>query len=250
MNCFYLRLKATKTKILVILPPSLRHTIRIKGTFINGSCIRFDESAKNLGVVIDDELTFREHVGKVVTSCNITIRKLSKIKEFLTYEQLRTAVSAYIFSLLDYCNSLFYGIQEDLLDKLQSVQNCAARLVKGKNKFKGSTAEFIRKCHWLRVRERIIFKICLLVHKCLYGSAPACLKEKLKYSGSDRTMKLVQPTHEGTYGGRCFARVGPKLWNLLPLKIRAEKELLEFKKSSKTFLFDGFYEYQQKIKAK
>ena len=250
MNCFYLRLNATKTKILVILPPSLRHTIRIKGTFINGSCIRFDESAKNLGVVIDDELTFREHVGKVVTSCNITIRKLSKIKEFLTYEQLRTAVSAYIFSLLDYCNSLFYGIQEDLLDKLQSVQNCAARLVKGKNKFKGSTAEFIRKCHWLRVRERIIFKICLLVHKCLYGSAPACLKEKLKYSGSDRTMKLVQPTHEGTYGGRCFARVGPKLWNLLPLKIRAEKEVLEFKKSLKTFLCDSFYEYQPKIKEK
>ena len=86
--------------------------------------------------------------------------------------------------------------------------------MKGKNKFKGSTAEFIRKCHWLRVRERIIFKICLLVHKCLYGSAPKCLKEMLQYSGSNRTMKLIQPTHKGTYGSRCFARVAPKLWNV------------------------------------
>ena len=248
MNSFYLRLNATKTKILVIIPPSLRNAIKIKGTFIDGSCIRFDNSAKNLGVVIDDELTFREHVGKLVTSCNITIRKLSKIKDFLTYEQLRTAVCSFIFSTLDYCNALLYGIQEELLDKLQSVQNSAARLVKGKNKFKGSTSEFIRKCHWLRIRERIVFKICLLVHKCLHGSAPACLKEMLNYSGSDRTMKLIQPTHKGSHGSRSFARVAPKLWNLLPLHLRTEKDVSNFKKSLKTFLFDGFHEFQQKIK--
>ena len=84
MDSFYLRLNATKTKILVITPPSLSHTIKIKGTFLDGSCIRFDNSAKNLGVVIDNELTFKDHIGKLVTSCNITIRKLSKIKDFLT----------------------------------------------------------------------------------------------------------------------------------------------------------------------
>ena len=184
----------------------------------------------------------------MVKSCNITVRKLSKIKDFLTYEQLRTAVCSYIFSTIDYCNSLLYGIQSDLLDKLQSVQNSAARLVKGKNKFKGSTAEFIRKCHWLRVRERIVFKICLLVHKCLHGSAPECLREMLQYSGSERTMKLIQPTHKGAYGSRSFARVGPKLWNLLPLKIRMEKDIEDFKKGLKTFLFDGFHAFEQKVK--
>ena len=248
MDCFYLRLNATKTKILVVAPPALRNSLKIKGTFINGSCIRFDTSAKNLGVILDDELTFREHVGKMVVSCNITIRKLSKIKDFLTYEQLRTAVCTYIFSVLDYCNSLLYGIQSDLMDKLQSVQNSAARLVKGKSKFRGSTAEFIRKCHWLRVKERIVFKICLLVHKCLYGSAPKCLKEMITYSGSERTKKLVQPTHKGSFGSRSFGRVGPKLWNLLPLNLRTETDTSKFKKDLKTFLFDGFFDFEQKIK--
>ena len=247
MNCFYLRLNATKTKILVIVPPSLRDTIKIKGTFIKGNCIRFDETAKNLGVVIDDELSFREQINKIVASCFTVIRKLSKIKEFLTYEQLRTAVSAFVFSVLDYCNSLYFGIQTELIDKLQSVQNSAARLVRGKSGFKGSTAEFIRKCHWLRVKERIIFKICLLVHKCLYGKAPQCLKELLTYVGSTRTMKLMQPTYRGRYGSRCFGRVGPKLWNLLPLKMRLEKDVTEFKKQLKTFLFDGSHQLEQKI---
>ena len=198
-------------------------------------------------MVIDDELSFREHIGKVVASCYSVIRKLSKIKDFLTYEQLRTAVSAFVFSVLDYCNSLFFGIQTELIDKLQSVQNSAARLVKGKNGFKGSTSEFIRKCHWLRVKERIIFKICLLVHKCLYGKAPKCLRDMLNYVGSTRTMKLVQPTYKGSFGSRCFGRVGPKLWNLLPLKMRLEKDVVNFKKQLKTFLFDGFHHFEQKI---
>ena len=143
---------------------------------------------------------------------------------------------------------VLYRIQSDLMEKLLSVQNSAARLVKGKSKFNGSTAEFIRKCHRLRVRERIVFKICLLVHKCLHGSAPKCLKDLLNYSGSERTKKLVQPTFKGSYGSRSFGRVAPKLWNLLPLKIRSETDVDEFKKSLKTFLFDGFHEFEQKIK--
>ena len=247
MNSYFLKLNASKTKILIIAPPSLRHTIKIQGTFIEEACIRFDRNAKNLGVIIDDELSFKEHIGKVVTSCFVVIRKLSKIKEFLTFEQLRTAVSAFIFSVLDYCNSLFFGLEANLIDKLQSVQNAAARLVKGRNGFKGSTSEFIRKCHWLRVKERIVFKICLVVHKCLHGKAPKCLTELLKYSGSSRTMKLEQPAYKGSFGSRCFRRVGPKVWNLLPMKIRVEKDTEEFKKQLKTFLFDGFHHFEQKL---
>ena len=167
MDSFFLRLNATKTKILVIAPESLNNSIVLKGTFIGETCIRFVESAKNLGVILDNELTFKEHVEKLAKACLMIIRKLSKIRDFLTYEQLRTAVSALIFSRLDYCNSLFFEVSEDLLSKMQCVQNSAARLVKGKNKcFRGSTAEFIRSCNWLRVRERIVFKIALLVHKC------------------------------------------------------------------------------------
>ena len=92
-----------------------------------------------------------------------------------------------------------------------------------------------------------MFKICLLVHKCLYGKAPKCLKEMLIYVGSERTLKLVQPKYKGSFGGRCFGRIGPKLWNLLPLKIRGEKDVDEFKKKLKTFLFDGFHLFEQKM---
>ena len=172
MNSYFLKLNASKTQIMIVLPPALRQTIKVKGTFINGVCIRFVNHAKNLGVLLDDELSFKEQVSKLVSSCFMVIRKLSKIKDFLSYEQLRTAVSTLVFSKLDYCNSLYFGINADLINKMQYVQNCAARLVRWKKKFCGSTADFIRECHWLPVKERIVFKICLLVHKCLFGTSP------------------------------------------------------------------------------
>ena len=60
-------------------------------------------------------------------------------------------------------------------------------------------------------------------------------------------MKLEQPAFKGSFGSRCFGRVGPKVWNLLPMKIRVERDTVEFKKQLKTFLFDGFYHFEQKM---
>ena len=248
MNAFSLRLNATKTKILVITPSSLRDVIVIQGTFIDGTCIRFDRSAKNLGVIIDNELTFKYHIDKIVRACFGNIRKLSKIRDFLTFEEMRTSVSALVFSPMDYCNSLFYGISEELLSRLQSVQNCAARLVRGKRKKKCSTKEFIRECHWLRVKERIAYKICLIVHKCLHGTAPKCLTDMLVYAGSERTLKLKETKYNGKYGSRSFGRVAPKMWNLLPLNIRCENDVEKFKSMLKTFFFDGYSKFEQKLK--
>ena len=246
MNSFFLKLNASKTKILVIMPPSLRTTIRIQGTFIDKKCIRFVHSAKNLGVILDDQLSFKDQINQVVKSCFLTIRRLCRIKAFLTFEQLRIAVSSLIFSKIDYCNSLYYGIKAELVMKLQYVQNSVARLVRRKH-FDGSTDEVISYCHWLPVKQRIIFKICLIVRKCLNGTAPNCLKSMLHYMSSTRTFKLDHCKYTGKFGARSFAVVGPKLWNLLPLKIRSEVDLEEFKKALKTFLFEGFHDLEQKI---
>ena len=211
-------------------------------------CVRFVHSAKNLGMILDDELSFKNQINNVVKTCFLVIRKLSKIKDFLTFQQLRTAVSALIFMRIDYCNSLYFGINANLINKLQYVQNSAARLVRKRDSFRGSTVEFIRKCHWLLVKERIVFKLCVIVHKCLSGTAPTCLSDMLVSVYSERTKKLKQYPHKGTFGNRCFARAGPKVWNLLPRKIREEQKEEDFKKLLKTFLFDGFQSLEQKLK--
>jgi hypothetical protein len=239
MNEYFLRLNATKTKILVIIPPSLRKSINIRGTFINGDCIRFVHSAKNLGVLLDDELSFERQILKVVKACFMSIRTLSRIKCFLTESQLTTAICTFVFSRLDYCNVLYFSIKCHLLKKLQSVQNAAARLLQRKSGDVGGDLDvYMRKRHWLCVRDRISFKICLLVFKALCGWAPTAMQEMLTYNKSERTHKLDQPPFKTNFGKRAFSRVAPRMWNVLPKSLRILTDLEEFKKALKTYLFD------------
>ena len=73
---------ASKTKILIGKPTTLKEKIQIGGTFTDGKCVRFVTSEKHLDIVIDEELSFELQVTTVVNSCYIIIRKISKIKSF------------------------------------------------------------------------------------------------------------------------------------------------------------------------
>ena len=75
---------------------------------------------------------------------------------------------------IDYCNSLLYGISSTLLRRLQSIQNAAARLVTGAMKF-GHITPVLRELHWLLIRQRITYKLSLIVYKCLHNAAPVYL---------------------------------------------------------------------------
>ena len=237
MNDFFLCLNASKTKILVICPPSIRDSIILRGTFIDNVCIRFVSHAKNLGVILDEILSFEQQVQYIVKSCIVLIKKIAEIKAFLTEEELVTVVCASLLSKIDYCNALYYGINENLLRKLQTIQNSGVRLIRKRMNQQVSTEELLRKFHWLPVKKRIAFKILLVVHKCLLGNAPWSLCDMIVMGTSSRTKKLEERSCYGVMGERSFQVAGPKLWNLLPLNVRMEEDTEEFKKKLKTFLF-------------
>jgi len=81
---------------------------------------------------------------------------------------------AIISSRLDYCNSLLCGTAGNLLQKLQSVQNAAARLIMRTGRRQHITPD-LRELHWLPVRQRIDFKMAVLVYKALHGQLPQYL---------------------------------------------------------------------------
>ena len=236
MNENFLCLNKSKTKILVLAPPSIMSAIHIHGAFIGKECIRFVDCAKNLGVWLDNNLNFKCQINKVVSSCFKVLREISKIKSFLPRECLNTLVTSLVLSKLDYCNSLYYGIGANEIKKLQSVQNSAIRLIYGKSKYdRAPISHLFLKLHWLKINERIIFKICLIVHKCIWGLAPDSLKSMIVIA-NPRTFKLVEKKFRSAYGERAFSRIGPKLWNNLPLHVRMENDINKFKKLIKSYL--------------
>ena len=85
---------------------------------------------------------------------------------------------AFINSKLDFCNSLLYGLPKYDINKLQSDQNAAARVIACLRKF-DRNSDALKELHLLPVEQRIIFKINVLCFKILNNLAPGYLVDLL-----------------------------------------------------------------------
>jgi len=145
---------------------------------------------------------------------------------------------------VDYCSSDLSGISGQLLQRLQSVINAAARLVFSARKSEHITPLF-RQLHWLKVPQRIQFRLCVLAYRYLNGTAPSYLAETLHLTqltanvgsrrrlGSILTSTLViPPTGRNTLGegDRAFPVAVARAWNALPPSVRSAPSLLQFRR--------------------
>ena len=201
------------------------------------------KKARNLGVTFDCNFSLRSHVSMVCRSCLYHIRDLRRVRRYLNMDNAKTLAHALVSSRVDYCNSLLYGIADKDILKLQRVQNRLARVVTKSPPFTRSIP-LLRSLHWLPVKFRIKFKVCLLTFKTLTEKQPIYLHDLLVPSVPARSLRsnkgtvLTVPRVRTNTGKRAFRSSGPVLWNDLPLSVRSAKSSASFKKQLKTHLFD------------
>ena len=150
---------------------------------------------------------------------------------------------------IDYCNSILYGLPEVHVNKLQRVQNSAARLITYTPRTYHITP-VLKTFHWLPVKHRVLFKIAILTFKSIYGQSPEYLRELINIRSntqynlrSNNGLFLTFPTIKTrkTLGDRAFCVAAPTAWNNLPESIRKEQDFKKFKSLLKTFLFKTAY---------
>jgi len=187
------------------------------------------------------------------SSCFRELRQLRRVRRSLDDESVATLVHAFVTSRIDYCNGLLAGASKVVTDKLQRVMNSAARVIANTRKFDHGLSHVQHEVlHWLDVPERVTFKLCLSVYKCLHGMGLPYLSEmclpisslpgRRHLRSAVRGQRAVPRYRLTTAGRRAFSFAGPSAWNSLPTYLNDHTLNLDsFKRFLKSFLFQMYW---------
>jgi hypothetical protein len=110
--------------------------------------IKPSSSVRSLGITIDDTLSFDEHVDSICKTSNFHFRVLRYIRKHISEATAKTIACSMIDGRLDYCNSVLYRTSLANINKLQRVQNSAARIVT-KSSRSDHITPVLAELHWL-----------------------------------------------------------------------------------------------------
>jgi len=204
------------------------------------------QNVHDLGIYIDSDLSMRTHVQRTTSSCFAAFRQLRQIRRLVLTSTFQTLTVALVNQRLDYGNSTLVGILAYLMRRLQSALNAAAWLIFHLRRSDHVTDAFVS-LHWLRVPERIQFKIAVLTYRVLHGDAPRYLgpftstadvpgRRALRSAGTNQL--VVPPVRLFTFGSRAFPVAAAQIWNCLLEHIVSAPTLQSFRRHLKTFFYN------------
>ena len=182
----------------------------------------------NLGFCMDKYLKNKDHIKRITSSTYNILRKVHQSRSLLDKNTTKIMVQVVLLKL-DYCNSLLLGSPEYLMDKLQCIQNMACRVIFQLRKH-DYIMHHLKLLHWLKIRERIAYKIAFLMYRCKNNQAPAYLQELLPSKHHEMPLRSSMTEYlnldfcKNTHTLRSsFSAAGPRIWNSLPLDTKTEK---------------------------
>ena len=217
---------------------------------VGGSQITQSLKVRDLGVTFDQFLNFDDHITAICRSTYFHIRNIGKIRNLLSYNACSTIIHALISCRLDYCNSLLYNVPTLKTDRLQRFQNQCARILT-KSQRREHITPVLKSLQWLKIQDRITYKILMLTYKSYYNIAPTYLCELISRRessvntrlGSDQHQLIMPPISKdcsNTFLERSFINSAPCECNKLSECIRTSS-FDSFRKSVKTMLFTQQY---------
>lgn len=245
-----LKMNDEKTEFIMIGHHSQLRKCETTKITVGTTAISASDCIKYLGVFVDQELSFKQHIINKSKTAALNLRNIRQLRKHLSDSSCKTLVQALVISHLDYSNAIFVDLPAVTLKPAQRIQNMAAKLVLNKRKFDSAT-EALYHLHWLPIYQRSKFKLLLLVFKSLHDQAPIYLKDLLvkqpirrsTRSSSSSCDNLIVPfTKRVTFAARSFAVAGPKYWNSLPNHIKSSPDTEHFRRNLKTFLFNQHFQ--------
>ena len=210
----------------------------------DGNSITPSLNVKNLGIYIDRYMTFDIHIDNLHKKVMGILMYLNRIKDSLPYSTRLLVIQALVSSVINYCSKIWGAASKCNLQKIQKLQNFAARIALGNVRKRDHISPHLKKLEWLRIENKYIFDICVLMFKILNDSFPSWLYSMPRVNElNNRTTRqennLYIPLTRTLVGERQIPVRGPKLWNKLPFEIKNTASIITFKKSLKKYLIEN-----------
>ena len=203
-----------------------------------GKTLKPTDSAKDLGVFLDPHLTYDHHISCVVSSCFAKLCQINRVKRSFDKKTLELLITSLVFSKMLYCSSVWSNTTLQNINRLQSIQNFASKIVTNSRKFDHVTP-LLRELNWLPVKEQLFYRDSVLTFKCQNDLAPQYLTSKFTkrsniHTRNTRTRNSLQiPLYRTAIGQRTFSYRGAYIWNNLHNELRQSASLASFKRTLK-----------------
>ena len=119
------------------------------------------------------------YISNICRRAHFHLRNIGRIRMLLSFEAWSQLIHALITTTLDYCNGILFNLPKNKIERLQRIQNQAARMLKRIPR-RNHITPVLKDLHWLRINERIEFKILILTHRAFYETGPRYLSELIK----------------------------------------------------------------------
>ena len=216
---------------------------------VGESSIAPSTSCRNLGIILDPQLKMDKQVTAATKAAYYHLHRIRRIRPFLTRAACEKAIFANVTSRLDYGNALLLGCTDTTKRRLQLVQNHAARVLMCQRDRRAHITPVLKHLHWLPIDSRTKYKNLVLIHNAMHRTeSPAYLCDfisiysplsSLRSAADHLTLNLS--VFKSSTGQNTFTHKAFKLWNELPLTMRAITCSVAFKRQLKTHLFKQAY---------
>ncbi len=150
---------------------------------MDGKMLENVESEKLLGAIINKNLSWEEHIAKIVSTVNRKLALLRRIKNYLPTSARKTFFNAHILPHLDYCCTVWGSSPH--VNALLSVQKRAARIIldiKDIQAPQNRSSILFSQLGWMPIYNRIAFRKATMVYKSLNNLAPPYMTNMLKHT--------------------------------------------------------------------
>ena len=214
---------------------------------INEDRIACKSNVKYLGVQIDSKPSWNEHIIVALSKISRGVRMLKYSKKFMSLETVQKMYFGIVEPYIRYCCSVWGCAEDTVLQKLQKMQNRAARIVTNSS-FDKASLPLISQLGWLNRREMIDFETATMVYKSLHALAPPYMQDMLHKLSDCRKRVLWNtetdleiPRYKTSNGQRSFSYRRVTVWNQLSPNIKTAPSLAILKNRLKTFLKNHRY---------